>query len=244
MQFSNTTTNLGIVQEYERITGQGLTTVSGTATLLDECVSYANQALSQVWHEIFMVYGGWQFDDANQSDLPSAIADLTSGTGGYALPSGAVSIRHIEVKNSGGDWVRLSPISQEKILEVSAVREFQSTNGMPLYYSLVGSTVQLHPAPNYNSTGGLAVYFDRDMVAFADTDTTATPGFASPYHNIISLMAALSWLIINKPSDKVTDRVEKRIAERLRDLKSFYSRRWQQMNRPRMTVSDSVRMYS
>lgn len=244
MQFSNTTTNLGIVQEYERITGQGLTTVSGTATLLDECVSLCNQAISQVWHEIFMAYGGWQFDDDNQSDLPSAIADLASGTGGYALPTGAVSVRHVEVQNSGGDWVRLSPISQEQILEVSAVREFQSTNGMPLYYSLVGSTVQLHPAPNYSVTGGLAVYFDRDMVAFADTDTTATPGFASPYHNVIPLLAAFSWLMVNKPNDKVTDRTEKRSMERLKELKSFYAKRWEHMNRPRISVSDSVRRYS
>ena len=51
--------------------------------------------------------------------------------------------------------------------------------------------ITIYPSANYASTDGLKVYYDREAVEFATDDTTKTPGFASPYHEILPIMMAM-----------------------------------------------------
>jgi hypothetical protein len=204
MIFSSTTTKAGIIQEIERLTDLGQTYISGDATRLAEMTATINRINHRVWHTIFMATGNWQYDDGNYTDLPIATTDLVSGTAKYAIPSDALTIQRVEIKDENGLEYQLTPITKE-LIKGQAVDEFLDVDSTPMYYSIVNGTMELFPAPNYASTGGLKVYFDRACVDFAYNDTTKTPGFASPYHEAVPVGMAIEWLKMIAKGSITTD---------------------------------------
>jgi len=234
MTFSDTTNLSGIIQTIERLTDLGQTYISGDSSRLKEMTATINRINHRVWHTIFMSNGNWQYDDGNYTDIPSATTDLVSGTASYALPSDALTVQRIEAKDSTGLWSVLTPITKE-LLNGIAVDEFAKTDGSLMYYRLVNGTIELFPASNYASTGGLKVYFDRDSVDFATSDTTKTPGFASPYHEILPIKASIEWLKVKQPNSptlplllqddlKLEDSIKKFYGKRFKDYKPRISR--------------------
>ncbi len=185
---------------------------------------HINTCSSKVWSWIFESYGGWVYDDSNETDLPQGATDLASGTSKYALPSEALTVHRVEVKDSAGDYIKLDVLTSEMIN--MGIDELEPNNGTPRYYRLLGNTVELFPAPNYASTGGLKVYFDRGAVAFASTDTTKTPGFASPYHNALAVGASLEWMKIKQPDHKTILHLKEDWARYERDVRQFYVERF------------------
>lgn len=138
--------------------------------------------------------GGWQYDDSNMTTLPIAKATLVHNQQDYSLPSTAQRVERVELKDKGGLWSKLKPFDPADIS--IALPSFQSGNGLPLYYDLIGRSVMLYPAPSSaycTLTSGLAVYVSRDVTEFAATATTATPGFATPFHRILSYAAAIDF---------------------------------------------------
>lgn len=226
MVFSDTTNYTGIIQECERLTGLGYGAISGATAKLKEFTSLANIESNKIWHTIFTSNGNWQYDDSNKTDLPFGATDIVSGTSAYALPSEALTIKRIELKDSNGDWFRLSPITLE---EVDTIGEFQTDAGTPKFYRLVNGTAVVYPTPNYNSTGGFKVSFDRASVDFATTDTTKTPGFASPYHSILPTGMTIAWLKTKINSQFAVQQINILTQDYLKlekNLKEFYGKRF------------------
>ena len=217
--------------------------ISGDAQLLKEFTAHVNQINSLVWHWIFMSYGGWEYDDSNQSDLPIATAGLTADQQTYALPSTALTVRGIEIKDASGVWSEMHPVNEEQIRDLEAVAEFNNDSGIPKYYQLLGSTIKFFPPPNYTQASSLKVYFDRGSVAFASTDEAKTPGFASEYHNAVPVGASLEALSIEQPDNTQVQWLAKRFAEYEVNIKNYYSRKFQQMFPPKFTVRDQMRQY-
>lgn len=216
--------------------------ISGNSSLLTDFTAYANNALRSIWHLIFKSFGGWQYDDNNQTDLPSGVIDLNSNQTSYALPPGALTVRGIEILSSDGStWRKLLPITEEQIRDRSAVGEFFNTSSTPVYYQLVGPSVKLYPAANYTVTGGFKVFFDRGSVAFASSDTTATPGFASEYHDLVGIESSIMHLEIKSPSDPTLAGLRLRRQDRRNDLKEFYNKRFREMFPTRLTARDPAR---
>lgn len=240
MPFSNTTSNLGIVQQYERFTGLGLTGVSSVATALDECVAFVNQANREMWVNIFLSYGGWQHDDSGQTDLPSATATLTASQTTYALPTGYGGIRGVSILNTGNTWEELSPITEEQIRESQSPDEFLKTPAVPRFYRLVGDTMYLHPPSNYTQASSLKVSYDRGSVDFADTDTTRNPGFFSEFHDFIPVRAACMWLLAYEATNPKLPRLQQEADKLLNAAKKFYASRFEQLFPPRITVRDPM----
>lgn len=197
MVYSDTTNKSGIIQTIEQMADLGDATISGNTTLLKQFTAIVNRVGHRVWHLIFMSTGNWQYDDGGNTNLPQATTDLISDTAKYSLPTEALSIQRLEVKDVAGLWTVIYPITKEQI-NGQGVDEFMKTDGPVSFYRLIGNTIELFPAPNYSSTAGLKIYFDRDSVDFATSDTTKTPGFASPYHEIIPIKATIEWLKIKQ----------------------------------------------
>ncbi len=61
----------------------------------------------------------------------------------------------------------------------------------------MGGYIYLYNIPNYASTGGLEIQFQRGASYFAYTDTTKVPGFVVSYHRLISMLAALDFAEAN-----------------------------------------------
>lgn len=223
LQFSDTSARQGIIQYCEDITLLGATGISGTTARLQEFTRYANLELSEVWHTIFTAGGTWEYDDANHTDLPEVTTTLTTGIDEYALESDQLAIERVEAQGSDGVWYRLSQVNTPAVLR--AIDEYQDTPSIPREYSLSSNKIQLFPAPNYTQSASLKVYFTRGSVSFATSDTTATPGFASEYHEIIPLGASLRWLRVHKPDDSTTQRIENERAKMIERIREFYQKR-------------------
>ena len=194
----NDTINLdGIIQNTERMTDLGFAYISGDITKLKEFTAIINRVQHRVWHIIFLATGNWQYDDGNYANMPSATTNLVLGQIKYALPSDALTIHRVEVKDKNDNWHIIYPITKEMVKE--GLDEFQDESGTPMYYRLTGRVIEIFPASDYNGADSLKVYFDRDSVDFAYNDTTKTPGFASPYHEILPIKASIEWLKIKQP---------------------------------------------
>ena len=199
MVYNDTVTKLGVLQECERKCNLGDAGITGDTEMLANFTAYCNEALRSVWHWIFDSYGGWQYDDSNQTDLPAATATITDSQNTYSLPSTALTIKSVSVKDENDNWYDLEPITEDIIQERSSIEEFYETDGSPRYYDLVGNTMRLFPASDYTQLASLKVLFDRGSVAFASTDTTQTPGFASEYHGVIPTLASIAFLEVKFP---------------------------------------------
>ena len=235
MQFNDAANKQGIVQDITFLTG-----VDTNKYSLADRTRNVNEWLRNAWVWIFQSYGGWEFADDNQtsapSTLPTATQNLVSGTGVYGLPTGSLSINRVEILQTDGlTWFQLEPIALEQI--PYAEGRFLQTNGMPRFYRLVGDLVKLYPTPNYSVTNGIKIFFEQEMTNFVASDTTAVPGFASPFHRILSLGASYDYAMANGIDDKIQSLLPQ-IAAKKADLMKFYQSRFTEMFPTRIRVSN------
>lgn len=241
MQFSDTTNNDGILQRCEDFCGFDFGDITGSSDLKDKFTNYVNDAMDDAWHIVFDNYTGWQFDDTNKSDLPIATTDLNNSDHKYSLPSEAVTIKDIEIQQDDGEGRQVQPLKAEQISQFQAEDEFLESDGTPRYYKVVGRTIELYPAPDYDKTDGLKVYFDRGMTDFSSSDTTKEPGFAGPYHILIPLKASVRWRELNTPDDTTLERLQQKALKKGKELGGFYNDRWEDDKPSQMMVGDSVK---
>lgn len=200
-----------------------------------------NKCLKDIWTWIFFAYGGWQYDDTNQTDitdLVSTTATLTSGTDYYAIPSTALTVKGVEVKDAGGIWHKLDPITVEQIQEGSAIGEFLKTAATPLYYVPHGDIVKIYPAPNWTQANSIKIFYDRGSVQIASTATSTSPGFASEFHEALSYGAAL--IFAKRKGLPQVNALAADWADYERRIKKYYSQRYADMFPARVTVRDAV----
>lgn len=172
---------------------------------------------------IWSTAGGWQFDDSNATTLPIAQSTLVHNQQDYTLPSTAQRVEEVVIKDKGGTWLKLKPFD---IHETDLAPEtFMGSAGLPMYYDLVGRSVMLYPKPSSaycTMASGIGVYVSRDVTEFpASAGTAYTPGFATPFHRILSLGASIDFLQDNTQRQTILllkDRLEK-------GLINFYSKR-------------------
>jgi len=152
-----------------------------------------NIAYQDIARLIWSSTGEWSYDDSNATDLPIAATNLVHNQQDYALPSTAQRIQRVEVKDIGGDYRKLDQIDIQDV--AIAMPEFQETAGLPIYYDLIGNSIMLYPIPSsaYTTlTSGMQVYFDRTITELTG-GSAQIPGFATPFHRILSYAAALDF---------------------------------------------------
>lgn len=194
---------------------------SGTYTDTDK-VRNINIAYHDVAQLIWDSADGWSYDDKNNTTVPRAYTTLVHNTQDYAIPTTAQRINRIEVKDSSSNWLKLTPIDSPDI--VGALPEFLGGSlGTPRYYDLIGNRIMLYPAPHsgyVTTASGMCVYVDKDVTEFAVTGT-GTPGFATPFHRILSYAASIDFVQDETHKNsliKQKQRLEQALAR-------FYSRR-------------------
>ena len=231
MVFNDTTNGQGLIQDCEDLCKLGSTAISGNATLLKTFTRYINSwyAKSVAW--IIEAQGTWEFDDPNRTDMPIATTDLTNAQQDYTLPpatTGAnvasmLKLQRLEVMDSNGDYQKLTEVDETQI--PIAMSEFESVDGLPKYYRLVGGTVELYPAPATGSvtmTDGLKCYFQRSPDAFTSSDTTQQPGFPDIFHRLLSLGASYDYTFdknMRQEIEQLRTQMQEFYAQRNRDTK-------------------------
>ena len=181
-----------------------------------------NIHLQDVARLIWESQNGWQYDDSNATTLPLAKTTLVHNQQDYSIPPTAQRLEGVIVKDSAGNWVKLKPFD---IHDVDiALPEYFEQAGMPLYYNMVGRSVELYPKPSsayVTLASGIGVYVSRDVTEFAVTATSSSPGFPVAFHRILSLGMAMDF--VNDPQHKQSLAVQKDRLEK--GLTRFYSKR-------------------
>ena len=193
MDFNNSSTENGLIQDITSITG-----ASTTQYTLKERTRDINNAYSRIAYLIIQSDGRMQWDDTNHTDQPISTDDLVDGQEDYnvfeAAPSALkdwLTIEQVEVKSDDDLWTKLRPFDKRDTSMAWA--EYQKTDGQPYIYDFNGTSVLLKPNPNYDKTDGLKIYFQRSPSYFSSTDTDKRPGFASIFHSYLSLSASYRW---------------------------------------------------
>lgn len=225
MKFSNITNYSGIVQDIDFwITGRS--DISSDCPIEDKTRN-VNRWLDRVASLILQADNRWEWDDANQTDLPIATTTLVDNQQDYGISGFTfLKVLRVEVKDQNGNYKQLTPISIED-KRGTAMSEFQKTAGMPKYYDLLGNSIFLYPKPSSSNTTlaeGLKVYFQRNVVYFNKTDTTQEAGFAELFHRILSLGGAYDYCLANGLTSKIP-LLEKEIGKMEQGILSFYSNR-------------------
>lgn len=221
MVFNDIVTNLGICQEID-----GLCDSDTTSYPVADKTRRVNAALEQVIGWLLEADGTWQFDDTNYLDLPIGTITLVEGQAGYTFNDKLLEIEKVKVKDKSGLWQVVLPLDESELPDI-AIEEYFKTSGLPAYYDKVSDdTIKLYPAPTATMTtliAGLKVNYRRTAHLFEAGDTTAVPGFASPYHIILCYMAAIPYCMTYK-KDRIA-LYEKKVMDLKKEMIDLYSNR-------------------
>jgi hypothetical protein len=131
-------------------------------------------------------------------------------------------VESVIVKDNGGNWTKLTPFDIHDTTQ--ALPEFYEGTGLPLYYDMVGRSINLYPTPSSaycTLASGLGVYINRDVTELGVSATSTVPGFATGFHRILSYAAAIDFT--QDPQTRQFLAIQKDRLEK--GLTRFYSKR-------------------
>jgi len=230
MQFNPSSGEQGIVNDVYFTTGTDSTSFP---------IAAITRIINKINHKLGLLAWrsdrSWKVDDSNKTDLAIATATLVDDQEDYAIPTTTFDIKRVEVLDSSGNYNKLTYRTRESI--GCAMDEYMETKGMPTEYFLEGCSIRLKPAPDTSmvtAAAGLKIYVARDVTEFTVADTTKTPGFPTPFHQLFSHEISLEYAAINGLTDKVNYLAPK-VAEGERAFVDYYANRGGEI-RPRLTT--------
>lgn len=207
MVFSETTYRTGIIQLIEDNTGTQSATTSSYS--LQTKTRDVNNAYANYFMIGFQTEGRWQLDDINQTDFPIITDNLTANQPSYAFTLDGSSnvdtlgnatgnqildIYRVEIKDPNGNWVELNPID-EFDLKGQSLTDFMKDAAQPIYYDKTSNGIFLYPKPNYPSSEGLKIFYNRTPAYFQYTDTTKRPGIPDMFHEYLALRPSYQYCL-------------------------------------------------
>lgn len=245
MQFSDPTTKTGLVEDtYFRIWGNS-DDHSADYPLAD-IARYINRYYDMVVTKILQSDKTWNWDDTNKTDLPIKDLNIVSGQLDYSIPgSEYLKVSRVEIKDQNGNWQQLEFFTSDMLVR-RALKDLSGQSGVPQRFRLQANSLFFDVTPNYSSTLGLRIFYQRNVDYFVSTDTTKKPGFAEMFHVILSKGAALEYCLGATGMDEkvsmlqmdlfgVLTRTKGRIGGAFVDLQDFYENR--NDNKVRMTTA-------
>jgi hypothetical protein len=215
MQFNDTSNDTGIVQDIYWLTGTNTTSYPLKDIARNVNRWYYKAIVAQMHSN-----REWQVDDSNFTTYPIATTTLVAAQKDYVLPTDLLKLQRVFVKDVNGEYQPLHPIDAQK--RAQDITEEFKTDGIPLYYDVLGDSIFLYPAPAAGSvtlSAGLKLLYSRDFDAFTAADTTQEPGFPEPYHRILSFGGSYDWFLARGDSRASAMRAEAETL--LRELQSF-----------------------
>ena len=228
MQFSNTTTKEGILQQLEFRLNLGDAGITGDATLLKQFTGQINNAYMKATQIIISSDGVWNWDDTGYLNLAKATTDLVLNQSDYGVmatsPSSGqdwLEITGVNVKDESGQWYKLNYKADKFFGEPKQGRD--TVSAQPNSFFFDGTQIFLDTKPSYSSTGGLEILFNRTPLQFLSTDTTKRPGFNTIFHEYLVLKPSYWWEKYKKVGNP--EQTKRDIAEMERDIGKFYGNR-------------------
>ena len=192
MEFSNTTTNQGIVEQT-----RSFMRVDSTQWPVAKIVASANNYLDILTGYAIGADKRFQWDDTNHTKLPEGTTNLVASQSDYSFLTDEqgntiLTLVRMEILGTTGgtDWRQLLPIDESDYYNES-INRLQVTAGVSTHYDKIADNiVRLYPKPNTAVTAGLKFYFQRTPSYFVAADTSKSPGVAPILHRGFVIAAA------------------------------------------------------
>lgn len=186
----------------------GIASTDSTSYPLDDMSRVANKTLDRVHMLIITADGNWKYNDVNNAaEVISTSTTVTSGANKKVLNAAWLKVARVRMTDSQGNYVTLRPVTRRQWSDA----RLNASSGMPSEYSLLGNYMYFNCAVDHDAT--LEVEFQTGASHVdGDTDTTWTPGFASGFHQIVSLEMALEYCEINDLDNRAA-KVRNRLGE-------------------------------
>jgi hypothetical protein len=242
MQFNGHATEQDMVSLTNLWTKQNNTTFP-----LKQKVILANMGNRIILSEIHRAYGGWKYDDRNNTTFPIATTDLNANQTNYSLPLGTNQLNGVYVltPNTTNSWTKLTPITLEEINRIEAEPNFENTAGSPRHYRALGNSIIIYPKSDTTIEDGLMIEYSEDVSTFATTDTTKQAGFDTMFHEAIPTFMSWQFAELNDLPNKVSlrnqweDYVGSEEKRKIGRITRHYAKKFKDLYPPNMQGSNS-----
>lgn len=184
--FSDTVTNLGIVQQV-----RDMMRVDSTQWATSKIVNSVNNYLDTVAGYAIGADRRFQWDDTNHTKLPEGTTSLVINQSDYSFltdeqGNAILNLTGVSVL-SNGKYVELTPVDRAYI----DTSTFGTTQGTPTQYDKIADNIiRLNYLSSATTALGLKFFFQRAPNYFTAADTTKTPGVPPLLHRGFVINAA------------------------------------------------------
>lgn len=237
MVFSDTTNNLGILQQV-----RDFMRVDSTQWATSKVVNSVNNYLDTVAGYAIGADRRFQWDDTNHTKLPIGTTNLVANQSDYSFLTDEqgntiLNLERIDILDSSGNYRQLKVLDMTDI--GGALDAEQVTAGLPMYYDKIAdNVVRLYPKPSASVTNGLKFYFQRTPSYFAATDTTKAPGVPPLLHRGFVINAAYDGALTLGLSNMQALSIERELEQR--KMISYFGNR---NTDEKVTLSTKYRSY-
>lgn len=233
MVYSDSSTKLGIVQEIHSICNS-----DATMYPVADITRRVNAALDDYIQIALSMDKLHQWDDTNITSLPIATFDIVSGQRSYALNLDQgnyqiLKIHKLYVKDSSGLFSQVNPLN---VSDSEANETFQDNStqaqGSPKNYTWFAGSLFLDPIPNYNSTAGGKIIYQRTGSYFTASDTTKVPGIPYMHHMFLARKAAIPFLVEKQRPQK--NDIMALLAQDEKNIENYYRSKSADSKNPRL----------
>jgi hypothetical protein len=188
---------------------------------------FVNNAYEKVIGKILGYDGNWEFDDTNYTDFPRATTTMVAGQHDYTFDTTHLAIESAQVLDADGIWHSLSPIGRDEM--GMPEEEFEKTGGLPVYYDKDGASILIYPAPATGSVtmaAGLKVHFRRTASVFTAAQVTTGTKVPGFASPFHEILAyeAAVPFCLNYKKDRLA-LIEKKLADLYENMEAFYTKR-------------------
>lgn len=218
LQFSDTSTRQGLIQDCEDNLNFPAAGISGNTTLLQTFTRYINIWYHKVVTMIINSQDSWDFDDstitttypiatramvASQRDykFTSALWSMVGAEGASAGANAAITplkIKRVDFTYDGSTWYK-AELFDTGMTGVGLGNDTNTDgNFSPTkpYYDLSNNALNVYPlatAANVSAGAKIRIEFTRYVTEFTTASTTAQPGFDITFHRMLSLGASINF---------------------------------------------------
>lgn len=230
MQYNDTSTKNGLLQDCERWCSVGDAGITGDATLKAQFTASINHWYHQVVTMILQSQDEWDFDDNNYTDYPVLTTPLVAGQRDYVIPitEKVLKIKRVDICYDGTSNVcyKAEPLDSGEMglglgNDTNTDARFSKTQP---YYDVKGNAIWIYPmadATNVTNSGIIRIEWSREVDEFTTSDTTQEPGFDEPFHRMLSLGASYDYLL--QRDNPRADRLKQLLNEYEVRLRNYYS---------------------
>jgi hypothetical protein len=209
MQFSDTSTKQGLLQDCEFRTNLGDGTITGDAALKAQFTRLLNIRYARTLGKLQILTGKDGAEDINYTDQQFSLFDIASGQNDYQFltdeDGNTISdITGVMLKPSGEtDFVPLERLALSDTDAMLIMSPNSSNTGTPAGYIEKNNTVFFDVIPDFDGGSAGKLFYRLVPSYFVAGDTTKAPGFVEHFHSVLSVGGSLDWLSVNKPESTV-----------------------------------------